>query len=353
MAPKKAPPKKDKNSTATAVPKEDDSKNHKEEKLADANKEVAPSKAVQVQVNPNLTHVTFTAASPKEIISCHSGSILADDEPIVPLTEAQDEKVRKLFSANCTAATTTIPASKLAQIWSDFGFPFSKNDIDAVIGNYTKGNTNDLDESQFIAFMGKFHAPSYQYGQRLRNYCARGIVDKVIELVIRGCNPNTCDGLGLSPLHYASEFNKSVIIKELHRICQAAPKESPFCLDLNVQDKSRWTPLHSAVHHGSLEAVKTLIELGADISIPSAVGKTPLHTAASQGRDVICGLLLSAGASINVQDSHNLTPVHEASFRGQEKTYGLLSKAKGVDMSILDKLGNAPPTYLSISYDEK
>ena len=53
-----------------------------------------------------------------------------------------------------------------------------------------------IDENDFLNLMSNYSTPAYYYGQRLRRYCGRGALDKVTELVIRGCDVMCCDGEG-------------------------------------------------------------------------------------------------------------------------------------------------------------
>jgi ankyrin repeat protein len=65
------------------------------------------------------------------------------------------------------------------------------------------------------------------------------------------------------------------------------------------KDKYGWGPLHCAVHHGSEECAKLLLEFGATLALKDHVGKTPLHFAAARNRPVLCDLLIRAGADLN------------------------------------------------------
>ena len=69
---------------------------------------------------------------------------------------------------------------------------------------------------------------------------------------------------------------------------------------VNIPDAAGWSPLHEACNHGQIEAVRVLIELGANIDDrggPSCDGITPLLDAASNGHLELITLLLDKGAS--------------------------------------------------------
>jgi ankyrin repeat protein len=61
----------------------------------------------------------------------------------------------------------------------------------------------------------------------------------------------------------------------------------------------RRTPLHLAVVKKQAASLAVLIELGADLNLPDAVGLTPLDQAALDGEEEMTRLLLAAGATIN------------------------------------------------------
>ena len=59
---------------------------------------------------------------------------------------------------------------------------------------------------------------------------------------------------------------------------------------------------------GTLEAVKTLVELGADVTATNR-GSTPLHNAASQGHDAAVQLLADQGANLEAEAKNGQTPL--------------------------------------------
>ena len=62
---------------------------------------------------------------------------------------------------------------------------------------------------------------------------------------------------------------------------------------------------------GTLEAVQTLVELGADVNAASR-GSTALHIAASAGHVPAMQVLTTAGADVNAADGRGSTPLHNA-----------------------------------------
>ena len=156
------------------------------------------------------------------------------------------------------------------------------------------------EEQQFLDFLEHFHAPAYHFGQRMRRFAGRGEIDAVADLIIRGCQANTADGEALSSLHYASEFNRPLVIERIAELCppsNTGASDHPF-LVLDCKDKYGWTPLHCAVHHGNVDCVNVLLKIGANVMTTDAVGKTPLHAAAARGKSYIVEPLLAAKAGM-------------------------------------------------------
>lgn len=234
------------------------SKKAKEESAARAAVEEAQKKI-------NIAIVDFKPAHAEPIISRHSGSILANEEPVVGLSISQQDKAKHIFSSKATLLPTTtvdgieypktlLSINVLPDALVDYGIDSPKTELSKIIANMN--TSSDLTESDFITFLERFHAPAFHYGQRLRLYSSRGELDKMTNLIIRGCNPNTSDGFGLSPLHYACEFNK---VESIHLLSDLSINYKPlFALSINANDKSNWTPLHCAAHHGSLDSVHFL-----------------------------------------------------------------------------------------------
>jgi ankyrin repeat protein/2-C-methyl-D-erythritol 4-phosphate cytidylyltransferase len=72
------------------------------------------------------------------------------------------------------------------------------------------------------------------------------------------------------------------------------------------------TPLHIASVFGNFEAVKILIESGADVNILNNNGSNPLHYAASRGRLDIAKLLVKSGTVLNMHDVTKRNELHFA-----------------------------------------
>ena len=97
--------------------------------------------------------------------------------------------------------------------------------------------------------------------------------------------------------------------------------------DLETQDgRAGFTPLHWAAPY-STEAVRTLLDAGADPNTRDVSGKTPLHVAVLWGNAETVRTLLDAGADPNARDVSGRTTLHDAMVRGNAGTVTALLEA--------------------------
>jgi ankyrin repeat protein len=126
------------------------------------------------------------------------------------------------------------------------------------------------------------------------------------------------------------------------------------------------TPLHAAIASGSAEAVRSLIEKGADVNARNEEGQTPSLLAALSGREELIRLLLDSRPALDVfslsalgrtiellvmlqsapdqaraKDEGERTPLHWACRAGQIQTIRVLLE-HGADPEARDRLGRTP-----------
>ncbi|XP_074657659.1 ankyrin repeat domain-containing protein 42-like [Tubulanus polymorphus] len=108
-----------------------------------------------------------------------------------------------------------------------------------------------------------------------------------------------------------------------------------------VEDKTRFTPLHWACQVGALECLHWLLWHGADATVTTPQGWTPAHIAAIRGQDAcIQGLANSAG-TLGVKDARGSTAVHLAAGHGNSFTLHSILRA-GAEVNVADKNGWLP-----------
>ncbi len=100
-------------------------------------------------------------------------------------------------------------------------------------------------------------------------------------------------------------------------------------------DGNKRTVLHVAVNRDNPDAVKLLIEHGADPNAQSKRGVTPLHLAADNA--VLARLLIEHGARVDLLDEKGRSPLHSAARVGNKEVVQLL-------ISFGADIGGAPRT---------
>ena len=116
-------------------------------------------------------------------------------------------------------------------------------------------------------------------------------------------------GDGWTPLHLAAAFARPEAVRLL--LDRGADVHA---VSRNPQQNQ---PLHAALAlGGNLEAARLLLEAGADVNATQAGGFAPLHSAASAGRRDAADLLLERGADPAQPDHQGHPPAHYARQRG-------------------------------------
>jgi hypothetical protein len=118
--------------------------------------------------------------------------------------------------------------------------------------------------------------------------------------------------------------------------------------DPNARDSSGWTPLHTAATRGYVNIANLLIEYGADVNAKTLSGWTPLHFASAFRMLLMVKLLLENGAEVNAKDKDGSTPLHFAASKGYREVVELLLK-NGADPNIVNSLGETPAELAEIN----
>ena len=124
-------------------------------------------------------------------------------------------------------------------------------------------------------------------------------------------------------------FHQSIRANDLARL-RTLVKE----YGVNAVDANRQTPLMIAAAFGSVEALQTLLDAGADVKASSAFGLTALHLAAGDIRKV--RLLVDHGADIHAKSQMGRTPLLVAAYSNGASESVKFLLGKGADMNAAD-----------------
>ena len=101
--------------------------------------------------------------------------------------------------------------------------------------------------------------------------------------------------------------------------------------DVSARDDTGLTVLHFVAQDGLVAMLLLLLENGAEVSAKNDIAATPLLCAASGGHEAVVLLLLEHGAEVSPRTDDGSTPLHSAAFCGHETVVRLLLH-KGADL---------------------
>ncbi len=167
-------------------------------------------------------------------------------------------------------------------------------------------------------------------------------IDLVRHYLSSGYNPDAmCDRRGESAIHLAVSNGNLDLIKLL----------ASAGADLNfICKKYNYTPLLLAIHIGASNSViKTLIDLGADISKETDLGFTPLMYASRYRSLPFIRLLVESGANVNGSNSRLETPSMVSLLSDREDNLEVIKYLieMGADVSTVDDNQNSVLMYLA------
>ena len=100
---------------------------------------------------------------------------------------------------------------------------------------------------------------------------------------------------------------------------------------VNLKGERGQTLLHKAAYMGVEDALRALIEKGADVNAKDKWGDTPLHSAAIKGSEgagpafsKVVNVLIEKGATVNARNKEGETPLHKAASGYKEVVEALL-----------------------------
>ncbi|KFZ10388.1 hypothetical protein V501_05217 [Pseudogymnoascus sp. VKM F-4519 (FW-2642)] len=140
-------------------------------------------------------------------------------------------------------------------------------------------------------------------------------------------------------LHLAAGNNQVSILEYLLHVEHNCALKWVSCPQ--IQGDCSTTPLAAASQSGHYDAVKVLLDHGADYTITGYKGRTPLHLAAMFGYPIVVELLLDHGADVSAIEERQWTALHYACSNGNIDVAKLLID-RGADVSTFDGRQWAP-----------
>jgi nucleotide-binding universal stress UspA family protein len=169
-------------------------------------------------------------------------------------------------------------------------------------------------------------------------------------LIANDAEVDTKDPSGETYLHYAATAGRTEAVKLL---LEAGA-------NVNAKNDFGQTALHRPLdirnsdykYRLSKDTVELLLNKEADVNLKDKDGRTPLHLAAeSAGADIV-KLLLDKSARVNEKDDESgFTALHHAARFGNKDAAELLI-ARGADINAKDKRGHTP-LYVAVNHDYK
>lgn len=183
--------------------------------------------------------------------------------------------------------------------------------------------------------------------RRFLDYVSTGHVEKITKMCSKGLDPNFhCHESGETPLTLATTPKLSPKSSKL----LIALVNGGALLDYRSRDGS--TAMHRAVDHRNLEAMRTLLQLGASPNYRDGRGLTPLYLSVAQQADaVFAEVLLHDHATVGAADGHGWQEIHQACKSGlTTHLEHLLSY--GANMNAQNASGNTPLHVCAVNSQE-
>ncbi len=208
----------------------------------------------------------------------------------------------------------------------------------------------------------------------LHKFAAIRFTDGIKILLSAGANINIRDGAGNTALHYGAIFNlpevteyllnsgadpnlrnregKSAlylaVANKFDAITRLLLEGRPnwLKLDIDLQNKSGWSPIHFAVSGNLPDFVRMLIAADANHNVQTKSGWSPLHYAVGGKYVELTQTLLAAEADINLQNESGWTALHIAVLLNSIDLVQVLIAIDEIDLTLKD---NAGQTALSLA----
>ncbi|XP_064595524.1 SH3 and multiple ankyrin repeat domains protein 3-like [Liolophura sinensis] len=178
------------------------------------------------------------------------------------------------------------------------------------------------------------------------DYVRGANVDKITKYTNKGLDPNYHDpDSGETPLTVAATLEKDKVKDVVVSLVSGGAH-------LDYRNRLGLTSLHKAAIRGNIEALKTLLDLGAAPNYKDGRGLTPLYYSVANDTDAMCSeLLLHDRAAIGTPDEQGWFEIHHACRHGRVQHLELLV-FYGAEMDVQNASGNTPLHVCAVNNQE-
>lgn len=200
----------------------------------------------------------------------------------------------------------------------------------------------------------------------LHQACMRGDLEIVKLLISSGAEINAKSKDGTTPINMASHSQQSKVAQFLKKngadmdvfdaiavgdinLLIELSKTAGFDFNqVNTKHTIKGCPLlNFACRYGYVDIINYLLINNANInSVSNSAHQYPLHEAVSSGNEDALKILLDFGANINIENSYGWTALHFAASRGYLNIVQIIINAEG-DVNYLDRDGRSPLFFAS------
>ncbi|CAG8906384.1 unnamed protein product [Penicillium salamii] len=219
-------------------------------------------------------------------------------------------------------------------------FQYSSAAMRELLLNRRELDLNIHNQARETALWYAIHYGNYSMVQRLLETALHlavftGRIEFVHLLLSRGSNPDLQDDSGDSPWAWARQFNRPV----MKMILSNDPDSDLFLGTQSARDAP--LPLHQAVAHGSVAAVRRLLRRKDPVlDTQDRKGYTPIHLAIECNRPEAVDLLLShPRANANCKDKDGNTPLWLSTYSSYYEITERLLADKDIDVNLIGGRG--------------
>lgn len=172
-------------------------------------------------------------------------------------------------------------------------------------------------------------------------------------LFAAGAKVESCDDLGMQPIHWTTEC---IFADDLSGLTWLLDRGADPSVAVGVSEQLQfhpvgWTPLHIAAHSASVPATQLLVDRHANVDARAADGSTALHVAAKQflAYKRLIRILLDGGADVDAADARGRTPLHVLAAEGGRYRKAAISllRSRNARLDLRDADGLRPVELLS------